>query len=422
MEINYQDTSVLQCYIYSYLLNKTSKIELLIDKEKCNNIAIQENFNTNDFLLKLNNISVLLNYLKDNNIFIQTWKLRTNHNLFIDNNWFKIMDLLYDYFQYFNSSGKIIYTNDYIFCNNLELKNKVEEYLQRFSNIGITILLPYYTYLNSNTNIDIISFIKTYNEKIFLIINPEDIKIEDCQKWFSFLTENNLSNDIIQFILNKNVLWTNEQINNFLTLLDYLINFKFVNNYNCNKEEFCEYVLGSMDNNSMVDPLVIEYFDKKHNNLSCHLSTTLTINCEDLSLPTCCGLCYSSFTGGQFSIMDNKIINLEASEGINGFLNQKITNTLFMPDCYACKNKYFCLKGCRALQFEENVEPFIPIENICILLDSKLNLQIKKYHELGLFDILFSNKKFLLEKQQKYHLIKLLKDKGYPEYEYRYCE
>jgi len=76
---------------------------------------------------------------------------------------------------------------------------------------------------------------------------------------------------------------------------------------------------------------------------------------------------HSIFNGGHFIIQNNTIIDIEANEGINGFLNQKITNNFFQPNCISCENKYFCNKGCHGYQWEYNAEPCIPVDHVCRL-------------------------------------------------------
>jgi hypothetical protein len=84
------------------------------------------------------------------------------------------------------------------------------------------------------------------------------------------------------------------------------------------------------------------------------------------------------------------------------------------------------MKGCNGAQFEAFADPLLPIPEICNLFDSKINFLIKKYHELGLFHFLFRNENMkpnpdsnliLLDSEQKKHLLDLLKNKGYLEYE-----
>jgi len=62
----------------------------------------------------------------------------------------------------------------------------------------------------------------------------------------------------------------------------------------------------------------------------------------------------------------------------------------FMLDCYGCPNKYFCMKGCRAAQFEDSTESLLPILNICKIQNIILITLIEEYHKLNLFNFYFS--------------------------------
>jgi len=63
------------------------------------------------------------------------------------------------------------------------------------------------------------------------------------------------------------------------------------------------------------------------NFMACSLQCNLVINLADLSFPACHRLTYSFFNGGHFKIENNKIIDLVADEGVNGYFNQKISNS-----------------------------------------------------------------------------------------------
>ena len=417
MELNYQDHNLFNNYIFSFLQNEKTTIQLLINANRCNDITIKEDKN---ICLYLNNINILLDYLIENNLYIANWNIKTNDDLFFEDDWFHLLDSLYKYFSYFHQKGQISFPNSYLFCNNELKKVQVEKYISTFKANNITILLPYCINLNDQiANEQVFKFLKKYEERVILIINPLST-IENYKQWKESLNNFNITNK--GFILNKCINWETNEIENCLKLLEYIIQDCFAE-YNYNAKDFAARVLNFQEHNSIFDCLALTYYDKfKNNNVPCHINSKLVIDCKDLSFPACCGLCFSSFNGGHFIINENKITGIEAAEGINGYFNQKLANSFFLPDCFACQNKYFCEKTCRSIQFEYHAEPFIPVPNICNLLNAKTNLLIKKYHELGLFHEFFNNNNILIENPyMKYQLIKILKEKGYPEYEYRYC-
>jgi len=96
-----------------------------------------------------------------------------------------------------------------------------------------------------------------------------------------------------------------------------------------------------------MDPIILYFNSIKDNFMNCTLGNHISILCSNLSFVACHRLTYSFFTGAHFIIKDNKILDIEASEGINGYLSQKLANTNFNLRCYTCENKNFCIKGCR---------------------------------------------------------------------------
>ena len=402
MILNFQDNELFKNYILS-LLKKNTSINLLINTKICNNLDIDDFINIDNYI---NNIQTLLNYLIENNLFISKFKIKSNLDLFIDNKIFQIFDLISDYFSHYTNNNKIIiFENNYKFCSNI---NKLNEYINLFNNKNIKLLIP--TYLSLKDNFNKINDIKKLNNEFYVIINPTD-NINDYMK----LQQYNINSNII---INKNIYWNDDQIQQCLFLIKYIIDNTY-NLYN-NKKDFVKNVIPMNNKYYNKSPIIISYFDKFANNtLHCDLSDSLSINCKDLSLPACCGLQHSIFCGGRFEINEEKnIIDIKANEGINGYLNQRITNSFFQPNCVICANKFFCNKGCHGFQWEYNAEPYITVTNSCKLENSILNLLIQTYHELGLFDILFQE--YNLSKNQKIQLIDLLNNKGFNEYEYKY--
>lgn len=396
MILNNEDHIIFKNYIQT-ILNKNTPITLLIDAKKCYDI----NINNNEINIPINNISLLLEYLKQNNIFISNWKIKSNLNLFNNNNIFQIFDLLYKYFIFFNKLGTITFPNYYNILNK-DIDIKLKYYINLFQN---KLIIPCYFTLKDD--------IQNYYNKIYIIINPEDVK--DGIEYYNKIKKQKLNN--IYYIINKYQYWDDIQITDCLTLINEMITDKY--NQFINKADFANYVI-PMNNIKYEDPIVLSYLDRfKNNNLNCELQNSLSIDCNDLSFPTCCGMQHSIFNGGHFIIQNNTIIDIEANEGINGFLNQKITNNFFQPNCISCENKYFCNKGCHGYQWEYNAEPYIPVDHICRLQHNIINLLIARFDELQLFDIIFQQNE--LTEQQKESLLTLLTDKGYINYEYKYC-
>ena len=427
MELNYQDHEIVKNYIKLYLNNKENFIELLFNSYKCNHI--ENIIEKNNFEEQFNNIEILLNYLIENNYVTNHWKIgQLKFNELI-----KLLDLFYNYFLTIKRPGIIMILNDLSFCNNQNEKLQIENYIQKFLNLQVKILFTYQMSLNTKKNNlnNIFNFLSKYNNIINLIIDnnlsnciQNLIQLERIFKEFNINTFPNI-------ILDKTINYSEDNIKELKKLIKFRIQKRY-EFFNYDNELLSKHLLFSdsfNEKNQIVklpiqdDLLKISYYDKINNNtLPCKISDVLTIDCNNLSFPSCCGLCHSIFNGGQFLINNNKIIDIICHDGLNGFFIQKYSNMNFMLDCYGCPNKYFCMKGCRAAQFEDSTESLLPILNICKIQNIILITLIEEYHKLNLFNFYFSQTEEIIEKNKKYEFIKLLKNKGYPEYEFKYSE
>ena len=97
----------------------------------------------------------------------------------------------------------------------------------------------------------------------------------------------------------------------------------------------------------------------------------MTINVGDLTLVPCHRLAYPELRGGHFVVENNKIINLQADEGMNAYLNLVLCNNNLKPKCIKCDYNAICMKGCLGAQYEVFADPFYPIPSVCNLLQHK---------------------------------------------------
>lgn len=392
MEVIYEDHQIFKNYILSNL-NTQIPITLLIDANICYNTTIKEN---NDLNLYLDNIQSLIEFLKNNKIFVSQWNIKSNNNLFKNNILFSIFDLLNNYFIYFNKNGKVIFYTNNIYQYYIDKLNNYINIFHKYNN-----KLKCVIQLTLEDNINDLIFEK-YMDPLYIIINPS-ITQETINNYKQIKQK-----DLFHFIINKCTSWDDEQILNCLTLLNEMIQIEY-QKYD-NKLDLIKYLFPIDNNNYLKSPIIFSQIDKLNNNfLNCDLQNTLSIDCKDLSFPPCCGLQHSVFNGGYL-----KKDNIIADRGINGYLNQRITNSFFQPTCVFCENKYFCNKGCHGYQWEYNAEPCIPVTNLCRLENNILNFLIIKYNELGLFELLLQQN--ILTNIQTNNLCKLLVNKGYSQY------
>ena len=467
MELNHEDHQVLKNYVLKYLTpnNNVQKQIHLIIKPECNQkceycylykhgeeLYPLEKRKTNQEIL--NNINLLLEYFKENNIYEDYWELFAG-DLFYDNFWFDIMDSFYNYYKYMQEKNispivnrpEIIIPCNMSFCQDDNKIQKVENYVNKFQkNLNVRIAFSYSTDGKYSTDIrekhdisdefydKVFSLMNKYNWQSHPMISYEGIEngiknyIWWKEQYSKYFLKDHPTNIIPPFLEVRNDGWTEQQICSYLELLNYMIMDRF-SLFNYDIEKFTKHLYFPeekiKEQNILpsiygYDIIRLAYFNDHDNYKKCNLGLSLSINCADLSIVPCHRLTYSFFTGGKFKIENNKIIDIEALEGINGYLNHKLTNLHFELDCYGCENKYFCIHGCRGAQFEYNSESFLPIPSVCALLNAKLSFLVKKYSELGVFDYLFTQNEHELDAVYKKRLIDFLTIKGYPEYEYKY--
>ena len=461
MEIIKEDNLIIEDYINRYLSNTNQQrtIELIIRpdcNQSCEYCYIYQHGKDLYPITKrksnseiLNNIQLFLNYLLEKNLYIQNWDIFAG-DLFYDDFWFDMMDIFFKYYKNLiqlqdNKPVSIMMPNNFSFCHFDEKIIRVKKYIQKAKELSIDIIFSYSSDGKYSNNIrekqqlsdeyyhKVFSLMAEYGWGAHPMISYEgiDSAIANYDWWVEqynkYIIPNNPDDYLPGFLEVRNDGWTEEDILKYLTLLDHIIWHRF-SMCHYNKNEFMKYLFfpdnylkhHNILHRHDMDLITLLFYPLEDNIMHCGISKELSINCADLSFIPCHRTSYSFFTGGQFIIENNKIIGIQALEGINGFFNQISANTAFNLKCYNCPNRYFCMKGCRGAQFEYSCETFLPIPSVCSLLNSKINFLVLRYHELDIFNELFSQTEIPLSDNFKRELLKLLKVKGYPEYEYKY--
>lgn len=392
----------------------------------------------NDVLL--NNIKQLFSYFLQRQCYIKTLDLFAG-DLFYDNLFFPLMDVIYDYYKTiyelnpnmflnkdpdiveinappsFQNKGIIIIPCNFSFCHDEEKIKKFEEVYNKFYQINIKIFLSYssdgpYSYeVREGKALDdvfinnVFNLIKKYEFSSHPMIAYENIDyaIDNYKWWREQYKKYDFGNSIMPTTLEvRNEGWTQESIDKYLEYLQYMIEDR-IKIHNGNLEEtaldlFChnlktkENIIKGPD---YMDPIKFTFHDRQTNNeMSCTLGTSFAIYCGDLTLVPCHRLSYPMFKGGQFISDGEKIIEIKALNNVNGYLNQIQANRYFSPGCSTCEYRDLCMKGCRGAQFEANCDPNIPIPDVCELFKQKINFLLKSYSKIGLLKIGYEKKYF----------------------------
>jgi len=129
MELNYQDDKLIKNYLNCYFKDKEKFIELIFNPFKCNCLNNIDNNLDNIFDQKISNIKILLDYLIEENIFTNHWRLGELNDIEKISN---ILDIFYDYFNKIKRPGILIISNNLSFCNDGEKIQLIENYIKKF--------------------------------------------------------------------------------------------------------------------------------------------------------------------------------------------------------------------------------------------------------------------------------------------------
>lgn len=375
----------------------------------------------------INNVSMLLEYFLYNKCYLSEIELFAG-DLFYDNFFFEIIEVFYNYYSkifeinpslFSKKRVRITIPCNFSFCEDQSKIDKFREIFQRFLNINVYIFLSYSSDGIYSINVrekkqlsdtfikNVFALIYDCNYGAHPMISYEGIDnaIENYEWWKNKLIEyNKLYNknekqSIIPCSLEvRNEGWDKESINKYIKLLDYMVNDRLaLCDYNlewlaydifCRDDSLKKYTkIGPV----CMDPIKIVYPSLYQNYATCNLGNSLVIQCNDLTLIPCHRLAYPFYHGAQFIIKNNKIDDIQALENLSGYLNLIHTNKFFSPQCSICDYQKICMKGCCGAQFEAMSDPYVPIPDVCKLLQSKTNFLLKKYSDLGVLDIAIKN-------------------------------
>lgn len=412
----------------------------------------------------LNNIKLLFDYFYEEEIFPISWSLFAG-DLFYDDLYYKIIELFYDFYKKIKNNYPDYFT----------MLSNIEENFEDNRNYPISIMTPcnfslckfpkkmelldeWINKMSSELNVELVFSYSTDGK--YAIDSREKINItdEEFDNTFSFITKylwgchpmisaHNIKNWIQNYdwwlnIYSKyysdtpdfqpamlevrNDEWDETSIQDYLNLLNHMID-KRLTLYNNDLLKFTLSIFfGDHDLferydmkkfPTQIDPLHIHIYKQGENNhMSCDIGFTYCINCYNLSIVPCHRLAHPHLAAGHFEIENNKIIGIKAEESINCYFNAILQNPQYRVGCNSCKYNLFCVKGCCGAQYEAFGDFNIPIPSVCKLFQAKFDFLFQKYHELGVFTILFEEIGNDIGYEIKQYILYFLLEKGYTEY------
>ena len=467
MIINKDDHILLQNTLDLCLNNQGCSVELIIRPEcnqRCEYCYItQYGDKSYPYHLRGNNqeitenVSLLMKYFKEKKYFIRQLDLFAG-DMFYDNLFFEIMPYIFNYYKYMTSyfpdlldkntikdelgniiEPVILIPSNMSFCADDEKIIKTQKIVDEFAQMGIRIYFSYSSDGIYATDIrekrevqeeffdKVLAFCSKNNWGVHPMISYESINCAiDNYEWWKkkFKQHKFIHNTIPCFLEVRNPGWTQENIEKYKQFLIYVLNDTY-KEYNCNVAELFEYHFRNYAKQDNYYQFIGDtgYSLTKFNihrpegtSTECGLSTfDICINCGDLRIVPCHRLAYPQLSGGKFIKNQNntQIINIEANENLNGYLNLISMNDLDKPKCYKCAYKALCMKGCPGAQYEYFGDPYISIPNVCEFLMAKYKTTMEFYHNIGMFHYIFTNYKDYPDNKIYYNLLIEL---GYEEY------
>lgn len=226
-----------------------------------------------------------------------------------------------------------------------------------------------------------------YNFHPMVAANSVKYWIENYQWWESQFEKWDMDINSIMMLEVRNAEWTEENIRDYLTFLNYLID-NFIKKYCNNDPKLLANAMMRVRNPKHVSlsGYIPWIFTEADDFLGCSISENLTVRLGDLAICPCHRTAYNKYLYGKFIVKNGEIVDIEANNpqmAIKVLLGniKSVTNR-----CDTCLFRDYCLKFCLGSSLESLGDPFIPDHNICTFFHSKYSFLIKKYKELGIID------------------------------------
>lgn len=382
LELSFSSVCDKSCY-YCYLKDYGEKLYPNVSKEQI-----------------LKNLELLLDWLYLNDYSFNSLDIFSGE-FFALSYWKDVFDILLNS-KFKNYNGIMIPTNFSFVDKNLS--DDIYDYKKKFEQQGLIFHLScsidgeddYETRPCNNekkVNVSkILEQVERFHAGLHPMVSPKFLK--NYKKNADFWINTTLRFDDAPMLLEvRNNFWDKESLQNLVKFMYYF------------SDQLYKKVLGS---NSLIFAksfFLIDNEYKKYNcsliefphilkRISCSFQSTVFVRVSDLTFIPCHRLGYPQFNYGHLSKTPDGLKYEEDN------LDFHITATTynpssFLPKCSNCLIKSFCIKGCMGSQYENNKDPFIPIDCVCELEKIKyltLHQIAKKYnlYEIILNDPLLS--------------------------------
>lgn len=180
----------------------------------------------------------------------------------------------------------------------------------------------------------------------------------------------------------RNDEWTQENIDDYLKFINYLVD-KLRMNFYVSDEEMAQDVFRLKGGHLITNYNAIALANVGRSP-GCTIHRTLHVRLGDLAIVPCHRLSYDALNYGAYVVENDKIVGIK-SNNVQMALRNYMTNIKATHHgCDACPYNFFCIKGCFGAQLEATGDPYFPCSSVCNLEKQKIDFLIKKYTDIGL--------------------------------------
>lgn len=296
----------------------------------------------------------------------------------------------------------IIVADNMMFIKDPKAVERVQNYLDQLGDIGIEFHISCSidgkmcdqnrTPCDDQYYEDLKTFINKNHLRCHPMVSAYNVKyqIENYLWWVENFSKDVSDNLMMLEIREDN--WNEESIADLIRFCDFLIDYKFENQFNRDKKKFLKYIMKApIDGISNIAynniALCQTPFDVSSDTINCSLQDNLTIRLTDLSFSLCHRLYYPELEIGKFNSNETELTNLEVTNVALLILKDHYKQST-NPHCEKCRFVGACIGPCLGANYETYGNPLIPIKQSCDMLKAKNTFLIYKYNSMGLFEYL----------------------------------
>lgn len=230
---------------------------------------------------------------------------------------------------------------------------------------------------------------------------------ENIQHWkknFLWFQENfakhGIPFDNIYLLEVRNMEWSTEQIRDFGSFTEFLIDFSW-EKVGKTWDGYRNFITKGKGFNFLNSPL-----SRIGRGLGCSFQSTIQLRLGDLAIMPCHRTSYNHLIPARFSVENGRIVGLTANNP-ELWISSVSADANSFPYCEICTIRSICSKGCLGAQFETTGDMFTPIPSVCQLEHEKIVAMIRAYSKIGIYDKILG---FISEeKRESFKIVEELK-------------